>query len=373
MAVAWTFWRNINLTPDFPSAATAIETLYEYVEGERLDGTLVADPFSLESLMGVTGPIEVPQLGRSISAEDVVEVTTNQAYAEITDPAARKRVLGDVARTVVGRFLHGSTTPEVFAQAIISASSGGHLRIHSADPEMQRGLGMIEVGGALLEAHDDYLGLAFNNAAGNKVDFYAYPALDYDVRLGAAGTARSRATISIENRAPSSGVPAYVIGPYPGVSEVGENITHVSLFLPGSSILEEVEVDGSPDLAAEGTELSHLVLERSLEMASGETGSLSYSIAAPSAWDGDPGAGTYLLELQLPPTMNPIEVSIDLQTPAGTEIVWTSVPMDVRGNRARWTSSSVTRQTVEVRFQKPFPSRLWEDLKDFFGRPVGEL
>ncbi len=366
---AWTFWRNINLSPDFPSVGMAIEDLWAHITGEAIDGVITADPFALQSLMAVTGPVEVPQLG-VVAPEDVVAVTTNQAYAELTDSAARKRVLGDVARTVVERFLQGSTGPEAFARATISAASGGHLRIHTADQEMQAGLGLIDAGGALLRTDGDYVGLAFNNGGGNKLDFYAQHSLEYDVRLGAAGTGRSRSTVSIENAAPSTGLPQYVIGPYPGVSDAGENITHVSAFFPGTAVFEGVEVDGAEDVAAAGRELGHLVLERTLEIPSGETGSLSYSTATPDLWEGDAGTGTYRLDLQMPPTMNPMEVSVDLQTPAGTEIVWTSVPMDVRGDRARWTGSPGTRHTLEVRFQKPLVSRLWQNLVEFFGRPV---
>jgi hypothetical protein len=367
---AWTFWRNINLTPDFPTVGEAIETLYEHVEGERLDGTIVADPFALEALMSVTGPVEVSELGRSVTAGDVVEVTTNQAYTEIDDPAARKRVLGDVARTVVERFLQGSATPEAFSRATLAAASGGHLRIHVGDGEMQEGLAMLEIGGALLRSQDDYLALAFNNGAGNKVDFYAHPALDYDVRLGAAGTARSRVTVDIENDSPSSGLPSDVIGPFLGVSDAGENITQLSVFLPGSSVFEAVEVNGVQDLATEGVELGHLVLERSLEIPSGGTGSLSYAVATPDAWVGDAGSGVYRLDLQMPPTMNPIDVSIDVQAPVGTEIVWTNVPMEVQGNRARWEGQIGGRRTLELRFQKPFLPRVWENLVEFFGQKV---
>lgn len=367
---AWTFWLNINMTPDFPSVGGAIEDLYEYVEGERLDGTIIADPFALESLMAVTGPVGVSELGRSVQADDIVAVTTNQAYAEITDPAARKHILGNVARTVVERFLQDSTTPEAFSRAMMSAGSGGHLQIHSADREMQRGLARLEVGGALLRTENDHVGLAFNNGAGNKVDFYAHSSLEYSVRLGAAGTARSRVTVSIENQAPTSGPPPYVIGPHPGVSDAGENITHLSMFFPGSAFFEGAELDGVPDVASEGEELGHLALERTLEIPSGETGSLSYSIASPNAWEGDAGEGTYRLDLQLPPTMNPIEASVDIETPGGTEIVWTSAPMDVSGNRARWSGLATSSQSFQVRFQAPFLSRIWQRIADFFSRPL---
>ena len=367
---AWTFWVNTNLTPDFPSAAVAIERLYQHVEGDALDGVIVADPYALEALMEVSGAVEVPVLNRAVEPDEIVNLTTNQAYSELTNPAARKLILGEVAGKVVDRFLKGGTSPELSARALVDATSDGHVRIHSTDDALQEGLNLVAMGGALLRPDGDYVGLSFNNAAGNKLDFYAYPTVDYDVRLGAAGTARSDVTVQIENRAPSSGPPAYVIGPFDERFDPGENVTAISAFLPGGAVFEGAEVNGAEEPVFEARELGHVVVEREISIPSGETGTVEFSVASPSAWEGTEGAGTYRLTLQVPPTMNPVRANLDIQAPEGVKIVWTSVPMDVRGNRARWSGVASTTTTFELRFQKGFLSRTWEGISDWFEQPL---
>ena len=367
---AWTFWRNINLTPDFPTAAGALERLYEYVVGERLDGVISADPFTLAALMEVTGPVEVPQTGREVGSADVVAYTSNEAYSELTDQETRKGILGDVARTVVERFMRGDASPEASARALIEAASDGHLLIHSTDPDMQGGLGGMSLGGALLRPGGDYVGLSFNNAAGNKLDFYADHSLDYQVRLGAAGTARGDISVTTENRAPRSGQPATVIGPFNDSFEAGENVTAISAFLPGSSVFVRAEHDGARVPVFEARELGHVVVEREISIPSGESGTVQFSVASPGAWAGSAGAGTYRLTMQVPPTVNPIPASLDIQAPAGMDIVWTSVPMNVKGNRARWSGVATGTRDFEIRFQKDLLSRTWEGIVDWFEQPL---
>jgi hypothetical protein len=66
--------------PDFPSAAQAILNGYEEATGGRLDGVILADPFALQALLGVVGPVELPGYGIEIDHDTVVSFTTNEAY-----------------------------------------------------------------------------------------------------------------------------------------------------------------------------------------------------------------------------------------------------------------------------------------------------
>ncbi len=104
---AWTFWANINMTPDFPSAAEAIENLYEHSTGEAIDGVLLVDPFALADLMRVGGPIEIAETGVEIAPDDAVAYLTNEAYGDLPE-SGRKEVLGEAAKRVLERFLAGS-------------------------------------------------------------------------------------------------------------------------------------------------------------------------------------------------------------------------------------------------------------------------
>ena len=95
----------MNATPDFPSAAKAALANYALGEGTELDGVIAADPFFLEALLEVTGPVRVPGAG-VVRADTVVDVTTNRAYARFDGATQRKEVLGAAAvKEALTRFL----------------------------------------------------------------------------------------------------------------------------------------------------------------------------------------------------------------------------------------------------------------------------
>jgi hypothetical protein len=100
------YWSNINMTPDFPSAATAIERLFEETEGVQLHGTIAADPFALASLLRVIGPVTVARDDILLNSRNAVDYLTNRAYTRLQDED-RKFILGDVAEKVLSVFIDG--------------------------------------------------------------------------------------------------------------------------------------------------------------------------------------------------------------------------------------------------------------------------
>lgn len=219
------FWLNINMTPDFPSAAAAIERLYEAVEGEELDGTIVADPFALQALVAASGPVPVKGTGVTLTAENTVQVLAHDAYAEFADPAVRKRVLGDSARLVFERFLleTAGADPAAATRTLVEVAADGHVLLHAADPEIQRAFEISGAAGKLRDPVGDFLGVFSSNAAGNKADFYLEPEISYEVQLGEDGSATGTASVQLRNQAPTGGEPPTVIGPFDARFEAGEN------------------------------------------------------------------------------------------------------------------------------------------------------
>lgn len=365
---AETFWKNINLTPDFPAAGEAIEHLYEAVEGERLDGTVMADPFALQALMRLTGETRVPGLG-TISADSVVEVITNQAYDQLKNDAQRKALIGRVAADVVQRFLTGGGDPREAATALIDAVGGGHLALHSADPDVQRAFVAAGAAGELRRVDGDYLSVVVNNGGGNKVDFYADREVHYDVDLAEDGSAEGQLQVSIQNDAPSGGLSPHVIGPYGKVSEAGENVSLLSMFLAEGAAAERLLEDeelGNWQIVQEG---GHPVAELEVRIPSGEGRTIDLSTSL------DPGSamvssGTYRLTFQGQATIRPTELSLDITTPPGTHIVETSVPMTVDARHATWTGKAPQDRVFEVRFQKGLLARMWDGILEFFNQPV---
>ncbi|MGH2766106.1 MAG: DUF4012 domain-containing protein, partial [Actinomycetota bacterium] len=365
------YWRNINMTADFPSAADAIERLYRRVTGEAVNGTIAVDPFALASLLRATGPIDVPLTGVSVDEQTVVPYITNQAYSEITESGVRKRILGDVALAALERYLEGGAAdPVASGRALVDAAAGGHVLLHAANPRMQAAFEAAGVAGQLGGAPGDFLAVVANNAAGNKADFYLARELRYEVRLGGEGSAMGTAEAIFTNDAPTSGQPAYVIGPYDERFRPGQNVSIVTSYCATTCRLQEFRRDGRPEAVGEEEELGHPAYWNNLELDSGASQGWRYHWSVAEAWEGDDARGLYRLTVQGQTTIRPTKLIVDIRTPEGTTVISASPRMRVSGNRAVWEGAAGDRATFEVAFERPFVSRVWRAIVRFWDRPI---
>jgi hypothetical protein len=363
---------NINMTPDFPSAAVAIEHLYEQVKGERLDGVIVADPHALASLMQATGSVEVPGLGITVGANNLVPFLTNEAYAHIGDPETRKRLLGDVAGEVLRRFLTSSAAadPAAAGRVVVEAAGQGHLLLHSTDPSVESAFRKARVAGGLIRSSGDYLNVVVNNVGVNKVDYYVDREVTYDVNLLPSGQAAASATVRFENNAPRRGQPVYVIGPHEGVSAVGESVALASLYCaPGCSV-QDVRHDGVPVPLSLEKELGYPMVRSVVDIPSGESGQVEHDLRLAKAWDRTGGYGEYRFTFQNQPTVSPTVLEVRVRVPDGMSITRTEPEMDVEGDTATWRGEPSDLQVLQVSFARSLPWRIWSSIWDFLDQPL---
>ncbi|HEY6568295.1 MAG TPA: DUF4012 domain-containing protein [Actinomycetota bacterium] len=364
------FWRNMNMTPDFPSAARAVLNAYELHTGERLNGVMSADPFALQELLKVTGPRTVPGLDLKIDAESVVAFTTNEAYIRYDgDPELRKAILGDVAKGVFEQFLAMDDHDAGRLRAVARSVSSGHLKIYTdTDPAFEEGLALAQADGALIaSAGNDLSAVIVNSGSGSKIDFYATRTVEYDVQLTDEGRAIASTEVTIANDAPTSGVPDYVIDPIPPFAEPGDNVSLVRILCPARCDLLTAQRNDEKRGLATGSELGLTWYQDFFSIPAGTTGSLRIQTKLENVWEGNSSVGTYRLTFLNQTTVEPTTASITIHAPEGQEIVWTSQQMQVSGDTATWKGQPGPRTEFEVRSAAPIPTRWWRDLT----RPLG--
>ena len=358
-------WQNMNATPDFPAAARAALANYELGEGRRLDGVIAADPFALEGLLEVTGPLRVAGIG-TIDAGNVVDITTNRAYASIAEPTQRKEVLGTVATTVLGRFLSMDEHGLARLKSLGGAVAQGHLRIYSADADVEAGLAALGVDGALGTPGGDVVAVTVNNGSASKVDYYADRTVDYDVRLGGDGEALATATVTIDNDAPTRGQPRYVIGPFIRGAEPGDQVPLTTVSCHAPCELVAATRDGADIAVTPGTENGVPWLRDYRTIGARDSGTLALTWHATDVWEGNSSAGSYRLTYLGQVTIRPSVLRVTIHAPAGTRIVWTNAPMVIDGGIARWEGTPSSTTQLEVRFAAPMPLRILRNVT----RPV---
>jgi hypothetical protein len=348
-----THWRSITMTPDFPSAATAIERLYEHATGEPVDGVIIVTPQAFASLMEVTGPVDVIGYGQ-LPPEDAVEALGNEAYAEITNTVERKHLLGAAALEVFLRFVSGEADDPVRAARILGRIvAGGDLLLHAAAPEVQAAFEEAGIAGALLPAAgEDLLAVVGNNAAGNKVDFYMSRSLDYNVSVEAANEVVGVATVRLRNDAPTEGLPPHIIGPHWRTSlEPGGNVTLLSAYCAPQCELRHFSQDGQERSVVEEVELGLPVFWSRVELPSGAETELRFGWSNPAGWTGDARRGRYRLRIAEQATIHATRVRVSVTLPDGVDVTYASAGVRVEGGIARWEGEPRGRQAVEIEWR----------------------
>ncbi len=356
-------WQNMNMTPDFPSAAAAAVANLAAGGDHAVDGVIAADPFAMRSFLRVTGPATVPGTQIRVNADNVVPFTTNEAFALFDTATERKVVLGAVASDVLSTFLsmQGQGLPRL--RAIGQATGGGHLMLYSTDAAFQEALVAVGAAGAFERpASADLFAVTVNNGSGNKVDFYAERDVDVSIELGGDHEALGTMEVTIANPAPTEGVPPYVLGPIVEGLGPGDQYPLISSWCPEPCELIQARRDGAETLVNTGTENGMVFFRDYRPIPAGGEGTYGVSWHTRDVWTGDTWDGRYRLTIAGQTTIVPTEMTVSITAPPGAMIAWTSEPMEVEGDVAVWSGTPGPSTVLEIRFRSAFPTRWWRTL-----------
>ncbi|MBW3661848.1 MAG: DUF4012 domain-containing protein [Actinobacteria bacterium] len=315
------FWQNLNLTPDAPTAAEGFERLWAATHDEPVDGTIIVDPFALETLLDLTGPVTVPGIDETLDAQNVVSFVSNEAYARFDEQDVRQQVLGSAAAVALRSLL--SDPPEdalVLARDLGQLLADRHLIVHAADPDIQAVFEDVGIAGRLLDPVGDFIAVILNSATGSKVDFWARRNLTYDVRLLEDGGAEGHLEVTITNDAPPHGVPR-VVGPNAPGLEAGDNLLFVSTYCATSCSIEGGPASVSGRDSRLSAELGHPVWGSWHLIPSRDETTVSYRWRTDEAWRVEEGLIRYRLTYQHQPMVRGTNVTVRLALPESSSVV----------------------------------------------------
>jgi uncharacterized protein DUF4012 len=354
------FWKNVNLTPDFPSAAVALENSYEAATGRHLDGVITADPFALRSLVQATGPARVPELGRTLVPGDVVPFLSSEGFEAVPNPVERKQILGDVAEAVLTRALASADTDVV--RHLSGAAADGHVKVYSDDPQMERGLALTGAGGAFGASTGDFFSVITNNAAADKLDYYVSRDVTYEVWLGPDGSSRVSASVQLANDAPDTPLPSRVLGEGPSLGlSPGETRSLVNVYCVRCALAPPPSGAPQSHLTG-GDELGTTFFQRTLTIPPGSERSLSLNWAASNVWTGDGSGGEYDLAIDGQTTIQPSNLRVVIHLPDGMRPTSLDDGMRIEDDAVVWNGDPLGRVKLRVRFRAPFLLGVWRDL-----------
>ncbi|UXY21009.1 DUF4012 domain-containing protein [Streptomyces cynarae] len=264
-------WVNSNMSPHFPYAARIWAAAWRGHTGEQVDGAMAVDPVTLSRFLRVTGPARMAD-GTALTADNVVDLTERASYALYKDVSRRKAFFVDAARAAAGPLIAAAEDTRrlpALLVAVNDAQRDGRIKVWSAHPEEQRLLETRPYSGTLPDAPGPFAGLVVNNAAGSKLDYYLDRSLTWEAGGCSGGRRAVTVTVTLTNRAPTSGLPAYVTlrpdrPPYR--TRPGDNRLLVSYYAGTGAVFTGATLDGRPAQLALGVERGHAVFTLDLEL-----------------------------------------------------------------------------------------------------------
>src|SRR5664279_680541 len=142
---------DVNLSPDFPTAAAMIARMYTARTGTSVDGVIAIDPVALSYLLEGTGPVDAGD-GVVLTPDTVVPVLLSTAYRTFDDGsgnASRDAFLARAAGAAFGAVMSGDGDAGKIMNGLERAAGERRLLVWTTDQAEQSDLAATELAGQL--------------------------------------------------------------------------------------------------------------------------------------------------------------------------------------------------------------------------------
>lgn len=204
------FLRDANWSPDLPTSARIIDTLYSRDTGQTVDGIVTMDLHAVALIVGAVGPVTVPGLEEPVTGQNVVELIKelwgnplgeDETVANKSSEWFRQRkdFLPIMAGAILDKLKSGRFNVFAVAGAGRRAFNERAIQVWVREERVQERIHRWGWDGGLLPPQDaDYIALVDSNLGFNKVDSVIERSLDYTVSWpggpGSQGVARLTVT-----------------------------------------------------------------------------------------------------------------------------------------------------------------------------------
>jgi hypothetical protein len=286
------YLQDINLTPDFPTAATIAQNMWEKKTGQRVDGVISIDPVVLSYVLQTTGPVTLtgPEitavkatgLPTELSGSNVVPTLLSEVYAKIQQPKLQDAYFAGVAREVFSALSSGKSEAKGLITGISKGAAEGRVLIWSANPTEQSIIAKYPLSGSISgpSISPAQFGVYFNDGTGAKMDYYVKRKVQLIKECPADGYEQVVVRVTSMNTAPADAVtslPAYVTGG--GVFGVapGSVQTNIVAYGPVQANVESAAIDGQKTPFAPHLHANRPVGVLAQQLAPGESKTVEFT------------------------------------------------------------------------------------------------
>ncbi|QLQ36109.2 DUF4012 domain-containing protein [Micromonospora robiginosa] len=288
---------DVNLSPDFPAAAALYREMVRRRTGTTVDGVLAVDPVVLSYLLGVIGPVTVPD-GPTLAGSTAVRTLLSDSYRDL-DTYAQDTFFARAAVGVFNALFTKTVDPKALLTVIRRSIQERRILFWSVRSDEQRALAGTRLAGQLPEKDTvPTVGVFLNDGSGAKLGYYLR--FSATLTVGACqpdGRRELRLRVTVRSTAPRSGLSESVTG----LALSGDKYTartFVSVHTPSGGAVLTGRLDGRDTAMGGGTDRRRQVAVANVEVGPGQTRTLDVTLLT-----GQNGAGT--ADLVLTPTVTP--------------------------------------------------------------------
>jgi hypothetical protein len=253
------YMQDVNLTPDFPTAASTAKLMWERKTGQRLDGVLSVDPVVLSYILRSTGPVSIsgPELQQvktlglpvQLTGNNVVQTLLSEVYAKIADPKLQDAYFAGVAREIFSALSDGKAEAQGLISGLGQGAQEGRVLVWSSKSKEQAIIERYQVGGSVTgpSVSPAQFGVYFNDGTGAKMDFYVKRSVQLVKQCEKDGYEHTLVRVVSTNTAPvnaATALPAYVTGDGNFGVPAGSVQTNVLVYGPAQAAIETTDLDG---------------------------------------------------------------------------------------------------------------------------------
>jgi len=171
ISTAWSM-HDSNWFADFPTSAQKLMWFYEKTGGPTVDGVISFTPTLIERLLNLIGPIEMPEYGVTLNADNFFEITEYKVEADYDKTLNQpKKILADFTPKFIEKLSTeiGANNMEIL-RIINEAFKEKHILVYFSDPELEQFAVSQGWAGEILGADKDYFSVVNTNINGFKTD-----------------------------------------------------------------------------------------------------------------------------------------------------------------------------------------------------------
>ncbi|WP_235423547.1 DUF4012 domain-containing protein [Pseudarthrobacter chlorophenolicus] len=286
------YMQDVNLTPDFPTAAATAQAIWEKKTGQKVDGVLSIDPIVLSYILQSTGPIAITGdeldvakaagLPVKLDGNNVVPTLLSDVYKKIEAPELQDAYFAGVAREVFSVLSGAHGEAQGLISGLVRGTEEGRVLIWSSHESEQSVIANYPLGGAISgpSVSPAQFAVYFNDGTGAKMDYYVKRTVQLIKKCPVDGYEQTVVRVTSTNTAPldaATSLPSYVTGAGMFGVPPGTVQTNIVSYGPAQANVESVTIEGQKTPFAPHRHASRPVGTIAQQLAPGETKTVDFT------------------------------------------------------------------------------------------------